>query len=89
MKIKLFWQPNCPKCPKAKELCDELEKEGVVVERYNTAERDGLAEASFYSIATTPVILLVDDNEDVIKSWQGEMPTKKEVVECITQMIKK
>ncbi len=83
MKVKLFWQPNCPRCPKAKEICDELEKEGITIERYNIAERDGLAEASFYSIAATPVILLVDGNDDAIKLWQGEMPTKKEVVEWI------
>ncbi len=82
-KIKLFWQPNCPKCPKAKELCEELEKDSVTIERFDISERDGLAEASFYGVSSTPVIILVDDNDDEIKMWHGEMPAKKEVVEWI------
>ena len=76
--VKLFWQPSCVKCPKAEEVCDELEKEGVKVERYNIADRDGLAESAFYQVLATPTMVIIENDEEV-KSWRGEAPSLEEV----------
>ena len=73
MKIKIFWQPECPKCPKAKELGEALKKEGLEVELYNTKEIDGLAESVYYDVLSTPSVVVVKEGETAA-SWHGEVP---------------
>ncbi len=76
-KLKIFTKNDCPKCPLAKALGEELKKEGKIkVEFYNVDQAEGLAEAQFYSILATPTLVLCpDDGEEAeIKSWRGETP---------------
>jgi hypothetical protein len=40
---------------------------------------DGLAEASFYSILSTPSIVIEDEEEKEVMSWRGVVPTLQEV----------
>lgn len=80
MKLKIFWQQNCPRCPMAKELGKELEKEGIEVIYYDVNTLEGLTEASFYSIASTPGIIVVDSNDEEIAGWRGDTPSKEEVL---------
>jgi hypothetical protein len=40
---------------------------------------DGLAEASFYSIRSTPSIVIEDEEEREVISWRGVVPTLQEV----------
>ena len=40
---------------------------------------DGLAEASFYSILSTPSIIIEDEEEREVISWRGEVPSLQEV----------
>ena len=80
MKIKLFTKTNCPKCPPAKALCEDL-KEQCVIESYSIDERDGLAEASFYSVMSTPSIIIVKINDECeVKGFRGDVPKKEEVL---------
>ena len=82
MKLKVFTQKKCPKCPLAKKLAEELQQEGrLEVEFYDVEEREGLAEAQFYSILATPTLILCHDNEEESekKSWRGEVPSKEEI----------
>ena len=77
MILKLFTQPNCPKCPAAKLLVQQLaasSSKQLVVEEYDVSTVDGLAEASFYTVMSTPTFLLCDDNGKIVKDWRGETP---------------
>ncbi len=49
MKVKIFWQKNCPHCPEAKNAGKQLEKEAEV-QYFDVDTFDGLAEASYYNI---------------------------------------
>lgn len=79
MKLKIFWQEDCPRCPAAKELGKELEAEGVEVRYYNIKTLEGLAEASFYSVLSTPGIIVVSDDEEEVAGWRGVTPSKEEI----------
>lgn len=80
MKIKIFWQKNCPHCPEAKNTGKQLEKE-TEVQYFDVDTVDGLAEASYYDIASTPSILVLDNNDNKIKIWRGKTPQLEEIIE--------
>lgn len=83
MKLKLFFNENCPKCPKAKNVAKQSESL-LSVEYFNVETADGLAEAQFYTIMATPSLILTDDlTEKEIKSWRGETPDLKELTSFI------
>jgi thiol-disulfide isomerase/thioredoxin len=80
-KIKLFTKTDCPKCPAAKEVVEEIQKEGKIkVELYDVDQAEGLAEAQMYSVLATPSIIVCQDDaeEAEIKSFRGEAPPTKE-----------
>jgi len=77
--IKIFTKAQCPKCPAVKEMGTELKKEGVPVLNYDLDTIDGLAEASFYSVLSTPSIIIEDEEEKELMSWRGVVPTLQEV----------
>ena len=80
MKIKLFTKVDCPNCPPAKKLAEEIEAEKqLMVEYHNVDEADGLAESQFYTVLGTPTIVLCDDEDNEVASWRGEVPKKKEI----------
>jgi len=79
-KVKIFTQPDCKNCPPAKQLAEELEKEGKIeVELYDIQEADGLAEAQIFGILATPSTILCDKDEEEIKGWRGKTPNKEEL----------
>lgn len=80
MKIKIFWQKNCPHCPEAKNTGKQLEKEAEV-QYFDVDTFDGLAEASYYDIASTPSIVVLDNNDNEIKIWRGKTPRLEEIRE--------
>jgi hypothetical protein len=77
--IKIFTKAKCPKCPAVKEMSTKLREEGVIVLNYDLDTVDGLAEASFYSILSTPSIIIEDEEEREVISWRGVVPTLQEV----------
>ncbi len=77
--IKIFTKSKCPKCPAVKEIGTKLKKEGVSVVQYDLDTTDGLAEASFYSILSTPSLIIEDEEEKEVISWRGVVPTIQEV----------
>jgi hypothetical protein len=77
--IKIFTKAKCPKCPAVKEMGTELKKEGVRVSNYDLDTIDGLAEASFYSILSTPSVIIEDEEEREVMSWRGVVPSLQEV----------
>lgn len=82
MQIKIFWQPECPKCPEAKELGEALKKEGHDVEFHNVKEVDGLSESLFYDVLSTPSIVVVE-NGDKKAAWYGNIPEYKDIKDVL------
>jgi len=80
MKIKIFWQKNCPHCPEAKNMGRQLEKE-ITVQYFDVDKVDGLVEANYYNIAATPSIVILDNNDNEIKIWRGKTPGIEEIRE--------
>ncbi|MBD3310268.1 thioredoxin [Candidatus Woesearchaeota archaeon] len=79
MKVKIFWQENCPKCPPVKELGEELKQLGADVSAFDIKDVDGLAEAVNHDVMSTPSIILVDDDGNEVKSWTDNVPPKEEI----------
>jgi glutaredoxin len=77
--VKIFTRAQCPRCPAAKEVGKKLEGEGVSVFQYDLDTTDGLAEASFYSILSTPSLIIEDEQEREVVGWRGMVPTLGEV----------
>ncbi len=77
--IKIFTKAKCPKCPAVKEIGRMLRGEGVPVLDYDLDTIDGLAEASFYSIRSTPSLVVEDEHEKEVASWRGVVPSLQEV----------
>jgi glutaredoxin len=79
VKAKLFVRENCPKCPAAKALASRAEN----VEYYDVDNVDGLAEASFYGVMSTPSIVIVDDQDKEVISWRGEVPSRENLAKWL------
>ena len=83
MILKVFTKPNCPKCPAAKLLVHQLtaNRGQLTVEEYDISTVEGLAEASFYSVMSTPSIILCDGGGKETRGWRGEVPVVGEILE--------
>lgn len=74
-KIKVFWKTDCPKCPVAKALVAG----SLNAELFNLDEVDGLAEAAFYGVMSTPSIIVTNERGQEVISWRGEVPSKQDI----------
>ncbi len=89
MILKLFTKKNCPKCPAAKKvvksLLTMLHRDGGTggkkpkLEKFDIDTVDGMAEAAFYMVMSTPTILLCNDGGKEIASWRGEVPSLRDL----------
>jgi glutaredoxin len=77
--IKIFTKRECPKCPAAKEIGGILQRKGQQVLFYDLETPHGLAEAAFYSVLSTPTILIEDEQERILAGWRGSVPTLQEI----------
>jgi len=77
--VKVFTKVDCPNCPPAKALAEELKKEGKNVVVLDIGEPEGLAEATNYGVMCTPSIIVVDDSGKELKSWRCSTPKKEEI----------
>lgn len=79
MNVKIFWQVNCPYCPPAKKLGKKLEGKGVKVEYHDVKSVDGLAEAAYFNVLSTPSLIVTNEENKEVMSWRGKVPTVKEI----------
>jgi len=79
--IKLFVKDNCPRCPAAKLALADFDG----VEVYDVDDVDGLAEASYYSVLSTPSVLVIDSAGREVGSWRGEVPKPADVRHIVAQ----
>lgn len=82
-RVKIFTKRNCPKCPQAYKVGEFLRQRGVRVEFYDLSTPDGLAEAAFYSVQSTPAILVEDEKDRVLAHWIGWVPGPAEVEQVV------
>jgi hypothetical protein len=81
--IKLFWQEDCVRCVPAKEICNILIERKVPVTLYDISTVDGMTEAAFHEVISTPTTIIVDDEDNEIGAWRGEPPTLDELKETL------
>jgi len=79
MKLKVFIKANCPKCSEAKEVAEKLEKDGQRVLYFDLDTVDGLAEAAFQNIRSTPSLVIEDEDEEEVIGWRGRVPPIQEL----------
>jgi len=86
MSLKVFLKDNCPSCPEAKKVVKQLRVDGVQdIEEYDVGTTDGLAEGAFYSVMSTPTMLLVTPDEEAVVEWRGSVPTFEEIKKEMTR----
>ena len=81
--VKIFYKDDCPMCPMAKRLKDNLLDNNVDVRYYNVETTDGLAEATFYRVMALPTIVVEDEMEQEIGEWRGVVPKMEEVLSVV------
>ncbi len=79
MTVKFFWKSECAKCPAAKETVSSIEN----VEYYNLDESGGLAEAAFYSVLSTPSLVISRADGTEVKSFRGDVPRLQEIAQWL------
>ena len=82
-KVKVFVKDGCYKCPSAKEVGVLLEKEGLNVLYYDLDTADGLAEASYYGVLSTPTMIVEDADENTVADFRGTVPTLQAIKEVL------
>jgi hypothetical protein len=75
MTLKLFWKADCPKCPAAKASLADM----ADIEYYSLDEAAGLAEAAFYSVMSTPSLVISGTDGSEVASFRGEIPPLEEI----------
>ena len=81
--VKIFTKKECPRCPQAKQLGAQMEKDGCSVLYYDVETVNGLAEATFFSVQATPTIIVEDADENVLADFRGQVPTREELLQRI------
>jgi hypothetical protein len=81
--VKIFYKDDCPMCPVAKRLGDNLKEKNIDVLSYNTGTAEGLAEATFYRVMALPTVVVEDELENGLGEWRGNVPKIEEVLSAV------
>jgi glutaredoxin len=81
--VKIFYKDDCPMCPMAKKLKDNLQEKEIGVVDYNVETAEGLAEATFYHVMALPTVLVEDETENWLGEWRGNVPKMEEVLNIV------
>lgn len=69
-RFKLFWKEGCHYCPEAKKVAGMLSGKYEVI-KYDINTSEGLAEATFHNVKSTPTLILVDAFDRILRRWTG------------------
>jgi len=72
LRLKVFWKKDCPNCPKGKAVVTQVEKKGVEADYYDIETVEGLTDATFFTVLSTPSIIIVDENDNEVSAFRGE-----------------
>jgi len=83
-KILLFTKKDCPRCPEAKEVVKAIAGEvGIEVKEYDVESIEGLAEAAYYMVLSTPSVIVVNENGEELSAWRGKALKKEELINAL------
>jgi hypothetical protein len=77
--VKVFTQENCIRCISAKEVGNLLIERKVPVRFYDIETVNGMTEAAFHEVISTPTTIIVDDDDNELESWRGEAPSVEDL----------
>jgi predicted thioredoxin/glutaredoxin len=80
--INIFTKKNCPNCPKAKALGEELKKMGKNVEFFDVETPEGLAEALMHNVLSTPSVI-ISQGVKVVAEFLGDSPKIEDVIKWL------
>lgn len=80
IRFKYFTADNCPNCEASKKAIEAVRKLEIGFKEYKSSNADGLAEASYYGVQTTPTLILLNGPKEVNR-WSGVIDKKKLTVE--------
>jgi glutaredoxin len=84
LRITLFTQPNCPRCPGVKAALDELRAQRTFEYReLNTATDEGMYEAVGYNLMTTPAVVIGNTVREI--KLVGEID-KKRIISTLEEL---
>jgi len=78
LKVRVFYTPNCPKCPKVKEVVKKIASEfGLVYEEVDVSTPNGFTELLMVQSTAVPIVCL---NDEVLARGEiDEFGLRKEV----------
>jgi hypothetical protein len=88
MKIKIFGKQNCAKCETTKNKINHYLKKNtgllnVPLEFYDLDTIDGIAEGAYNDVLKIPTTI-IEENENTLARWDGEVPKTEEFSSYIT-----
>ncbi len=84
MKLIVFTKKNCPNCPLAKKVCEEVSKElGIELEVVDV-ESD-MIRALQSGVASTPSIVVETDNGCEVL-FRSEVPSREELIAVLREL---
>ena len=84
MKLRVFVQPGCPRCPLAKEAARRVARElGLGYEEVDVSTPDGQIEALMANVCSTPSIALGDE-----VLFRGEAPSPEELAKAVEEALR-
>jgi hypothetical protein len=85
-KVKLFWKHECRQCSSAKRVGASLSNDGIQVVYYNLDTVEGMAEAAYYSILSTPTIIIEDPMDRTVADFRGFVPTIQDIKDAMRRV---
>jgi len=89
--IKVFTREDCSQCPTAKNIAHKVAMEfGIELREFDIDTVDGLAEAHFHEVLSTPSIIIVDiDNDEWLElaGFRAIIPNYQELTIKIRNII--
>jgi len=72
LKLLFFWSEHCPNCHPCRDILDSSEYPYTPLDITTV---DGMSEAVFYNVQSTPTVLIIDaDTDTVLDSFHGTTP---------------
>jgi len=79
-RLKIFIKQNCPDCAKVRPLIDGLAGREIYIQEYDVETYEGRAEAMFYDIMHTPLLMLTDGQGNELYSWRSTVPSVDDII---------
>lgn len=82
MKVVVLYRPNSEFSRKVEDFAHDLEREYQArIDLVNIDSRDGSSTASLYDIMQNPAVLVLGNDGQLIKEWQGgdRLPLKGDI----------